>query len=169
MRTCPNCGTGLETINFAGTAIDKCPKCAGIWFDASELKRVKDGDPTGWKEIEDQIAPLPDKPITPDPAWKACPACRQPMYHYRFMLNSDIMLDQCTACDGIWVDDGELGRMQQFLDECAKKDQKLPAEAIAMAGELEARAQMNRERAQSIMAFNHIFMTRLPFMGYFGP
>lgn len=44
-RSCPRCpSVNMERFNYAATsgiALDKCPTCAGIWFDDRELERVQ--------------------------------------------------------------------------------------------------------------------------------
>ena len=51
---CPHCRTPLETRSTDGVEIDECPSCQGIWFDADELRRVKDeADPDlRWLDFE---------------------------------------------------------------------------------------------------------------------
>ena len=42
---CPKCpNTELNRFNYAassGIALDKCPRCGGLWFDKDELERVQ--------------------------------------------------------------------------------------------------------------------------------
>jgi Zn-finger nucleic acid-binding protein len=41
---CPDCGTPMETFNYAGDSgvlLDKCPGCGGIWLDGGELEQVQ--------------------------------------------------------------------------------------------------------------------------------
>ena len=41
------------------------------------------------------------------------------MEKFRYMYNSSIVLDECDKCGGIWVQDGELGKMGAFLEQQA--------------------------------------------------
>jgi ribosomal protein L37AE/L43A len=39
-RHCPKCGHELEEFLSEGIALDKCPKCEGVWFDKGELEQL---------------------------------------------------------------------------------------------------------------------------------
>jgi Zn-finger nucleic acid-binding protein len=46
------------------------------------------------------------------------------MDKFRYMYSSNLMLDECERCGGIWVQDGELRRMREILE----------AEGVSKAG-----------------------------------
>ena len=35
---CPKCYTAMEQVKYAGTEVDRCVNCNGIWFDAGEVR-----------------------------------------------------------------------------------------------------------------------------------
>ena len=37
---CPKCGADLNTEDFHGVQIDRCPECHGIWLDPGEIDAV---------------------------------------------------------------------------------------------------------------------------------
>jgi Zn-finger nucleic acid-binding protein len=39
-RSCPRCVTYMEARLFGGICLDRCPACAGLWFDQDELLLV---------------------------------------------------------------------------------------------------------------------------------
>jgi hypothetical protein len=39
-RVCPVDGAKLEHETTMGVAVDKCPKCSGMWLDAGELTLI---------------------------------------------------------------------------------------------------------------------------------
>jgi Zn-finger nucleic acid-binding protein len=67
-------------------------------------------------ELEDAVTPTVD----PDPELhnrhRLCPACHVSMDKFRYMYSSNIILDECPNCGGVWVQDGELRRMREVLE-----------------------------------------------------
>lgn len=113
-RTCPDCLTPLETRHFQGVMIDSCPKCAGIFFDSGEVLELKRKGVEAMRELEDEIVPT----VTVEPSaekLRQCPSCAVSMEKFRYLYHSNIVLDECDKCGGIWVQDGELGNMSDFL------------------------------------------------------
>ena len=51
----------------------------------------------------------------PDPVvYRPCPRCKQPMSRRNFGRMSGVVLDECVQ-HGIWLDETELDRIQQFV------------------------------------------------------
>ncbi len=101
---CPNCHHTLETLNVAGLRIDRCPNCEGLWFDKNELRVLKDRQAGGayewihldlWRDMEKFRAAKQDR--------YSCPRDGTSMttVHYD---ESNIAIDLCPNCDGIWLD-----------------------------------------------------------------
>lgn len=42
---------------------------------------------------------------------KSCPRCQQEMKKINYAYDSNIILDRCPACDGIWTEGGEINRV----------------------------------------------------------
>ena len=99
-----------------GVNLDACPRCAGIWFDPEDLRTLLARDPLAPSEIEDETIPqVTQKPA--GPSIRRCPDCRLPLQQYHYLYTSPVVLDACTQCGGFFVEDGELGKMQQWLDQ----------------------------------------------------
>lgn len=103
---CPKCNAGLTPTNIRGTEVDKCSTCHGVWFDESELELIL------------QLAPSDLRPIkggsTSDEVNRqkaTCPRDRAALVRLRTPLNSQIVLDSCPKCRGIWLDGGELDKL----------------------------------------------------------
>lgn len=131
-RICPKCEIELTEEMQSGTTIDICPQCAGIWFDNDELNNIREQDPVSLIQIDQQFRPKVE-PATSGGA-RNCPACRLPMRRYNYLYTSPIELDECEQCGGVWVDDGELEKMVQVLNDA--RTQPLPPEIkdeLAMA------------------------------------
>lgn len=126
-RLCPICSVLLIPQTHLGVTVDVCPTCAGIWFDADELNRLYHMDPLIFPTIEQRYQPVVERY---NPPWeRLCPACREPLYRYHYLYTSSIELDGCDQCGGVWVDHGELSKMEQVLRDA--KVAELPPETRA--------------------------------------
>ena len=115
---CPRCQEALAPEVFGTVTIDVCAACGGHWYDAGELERILEMEP------EDR----PKDPPGVSPAWvdskhgvATCPRCRQALATERYAYSSDLVLDRCGTCNGIWVDAGELDRMDQLVHEWSRE------------------------------------------------
>src|SRR5437016_4634835 len=109
---CPDCRKPLRTENHFGVNLDVCPLCAGIWFDEGELGRVLHGGSAALVDLDEELVPeIHHKPELE--SRRECPVCRQPLSRYHYLYSSPIELDACAACNGFWVDDGELNKIQE--------------------------------------------------------
>ena len=98
---CPSCGTTMLVETHAGVDVDRCPFCDALWFDATELDRHLQSNPT----------------ITAHPAWErtipnqgisgwSCPRCKSQELESAGW--STLVLDRCPSCHGIFLDAAEL-------------------------------------------------------------
>jgi len=111
---CPRCYVALKKDTEEGTEIDACPKCGGLWFDPEELGKLAKGRPGGLAGLEHRNDPLPelDQSSAPSPL---CPACREHLQEFEYPWAPGVRLDGCVKCKGIWVDDGELSRIEAHV------------------------------------------------------
>jgi Zn-finger nucleic acid-binding protein len=140
---CPDCQVPLRTESFEGLSIEECPQCAGIWILDQDLKRL---EAEGAAELERlDAAGKPSRTPSPAPSTRPCPACNLIMERFHFAYNTPVVLDRCTLCEGLWIDDGELTGMAAVLhaEEHPEHD---PATAKAEAALVMARFEMEHER-----------------------
>lgn len=111
--TCPRCGEALEMRDlFTGprhATVGACPACGGQWMRGSDLERLSE-----WVEpVLFEWRELPSAPA--QSAVMACPACdaAPPMKKLRSERDSRVVVDQCPACSGVWLDANELQAIQQ--------------------------------------------------------
>lgn len=112
---CPKCNQDLQT-QIAGTVeIDVCEKCNGIWFDEDELRKCKDQadmdlnwmDFDLWKhEGHFRVSEHEHK----------CPKCQIEMAAIDYD-KTDIEIDFCVKCKGVWLDGGEFEKIIDSLAE----------------------------------------------------
>lgn len=114
---CPKCNQALETVDVGGIRVDRCPRCQGTWYDKDELRVLKDRESGGdyhwinvdlWKDVDKFRARRQQR--------YSCPKDGQPMttVHYG---DSDIAVDVCSACQGMWLDKEEYGELLKYLEE----------------------------------------------------
>jgi len=98
---CPRDKMPLENFEFEGVMVDGCSYCDGIWLDNKELKSI-----TG---MEADV--LDGDIIEQDIEWDEilmCPLCNVEMEKRFFSKQSEIAVDRCPECFGIWLDTGEM-------------------------------------------------------------
>lgn len=95
--------------------------CEGLWFDKGELAQA-----LKVREIRSaKIAPLSWEGTLPqgEAAGEekfACPRCRGPLERYRYQATTAILIDGCKKGCGVWVDDGEIRHISEYLTEAEK-------------------------------------------------
>ncbi len=96
--------------------------------------------------LEDMTMPK-GEPKPGNPSLRRCPACSLPLQQCRCLNDTPIVLDTCTNCGGFWVEDGEVSKMQQYLDQVhepvTKEEEANIVVAVTM---IEHEAAMNRQR-----------------------
>jgi len=115
---CPTCeNSALDKSNVQGVAIHSCAKCKGTWLNKGELNRIAhpiEGDLEYCSEDntdQDRTSGLK----CPEPKCKG----RQ-LVKVNFITYSDISLDYCPDCHGIWLDPGELEAIDTEIDKLRK-------------------------------------------------
>jgi Zn-finger nucleic acid-binding protein len=140
MAKCPRCDSMLRevvvtTATSARTAIEAClDGCGGIWVGredllaglqpstSDELLHIQQGTTedrnTRWDflEVEEARRCGPKIVLTPEQLEKyiQCIRCGKEMMRYRWNVTSPVILDECPAGHGIWIDAGEIMQMRQF-------------------------------------------------------
>lgn len=106
---CPKCNDSMEVnATKAGVLIDKCKSCKGIWLNSDELQFFLDKTQKS-NYIEFIANGLQDKKVTQ----LNCPSCNDKKLHEGLYPNSDILLDQCNECSGLYFDKLELTKLSK--------------------------------------------------------
>ena len=103
---CPACNEPMIVLEHDAVEIDYCCACRGVWLDHAELALLFD-DP-----LEAMVflnALTPDNTTKENP--RQCPICRTKMDKVATPEKVAMLLDRCPRGHGIWLDDGELGRV----------------------------------------------------------
>ncbi|MDW8051187.1 MAG: zf-TFIIB domain-containing protein [Armatimonadota bacterium] len=145
-RLCPNCQIPLRPQVHLGVTIDVCPACAGMWFDADELTYLHQMDESIFPRLDALYQP---EVVAYESPWaRLCPVCQQPMRPYNYLYTSDIVLDTCDNCGGVWVDHGELEKMYRVLQDARAMEIPPEAKAKMAVAQIEAEAREAKARAE---------------------
>lgn len=128
MKCVNGCGN-MSEVSYEGVPVDICNSCKGIWLDATELSTiVKTKEKTWSKNVVKMV--MAETGVTGVPEVEEdrsidCPKCGGDMPPNNYQNNSGIIINACKKRHGIWLDAGELSRIQIFMEkweELAKKD-----------------------------------------------
>jgi Zn-finger nucleic acid-binding protein len=159
---CPDCHVPLYATEYMGVRIDECPSCIGRWFDRDELRRAKDhtDEDLRWLDF-DVFAGEPGKPPLAS-GGRDCPRCLVKMGTIVYE-SSDVRIDKCSKCLGVWLDHGEFEKIVRHLET------EVNAETAAQYRE-EARRQLGQvfkgpegplSELRDFFAVLHLLRTRL--------
>jgi Zn-finger nucleic acid-binding protein len=101
--------------------VDQCRSCGGIWFDRKELEVIMD------LAARDMTIPA-----TAEETRRTCPRDFEKLLTFRYP-QTEVMIDMCRRCDGLWLDGGELTEIRKIrsqLDEHGELKNTVPATGI---------------------------------------
>jgi Zn-finger nucleic acid-binding protein len=114
---CPSCGEKLSSRSYHNHVVEKCPGCAGMWFSAEELQRVrKDSDESiDWTG---KLLEYGNKLRVKEGRRMKCPqdGAELVAIHYG---PSEVVVDICTKCRGVWFDHGEFAKVARDLEDAS--------------------------------------------------
>lgn len=114
---CPRCNVALKKISVSGVELDFCGSCEGVWFDATELDRIYKvyGSELGGTGVS---ASLEGKAIEGEYEGQnelPCPRCQATLDRRKYAPDLEVLIDGCSNGCGLWLDDGELGQIVQYI------------------------------------------------------
>jgi len=120
---CPKDSSELQKRIFeADIEIDECPKCKGMWLDHGELEQIQE---TLEHDYTNELSKMPEYINDTVELAKnrsettlSCPACGGTMEKREYGYCSLVVIDSCPSCQGIWLDKGELKKLEIFFERC---------------------------------------------------
>jgi Zn-finger nucleic acid-binding protein len=109
---CPACKVSLRHHKHTSIEFDICPQCRGIHVAGHQLHALAvnvaaDGQVRSDAKLTFKprtvLRPLPDKNLA-----RMCPECGQAMKEFNYAYDSNVFLDRCDRCRGIWLDPNEI-------------------------------------------------------------
>jgi Zn-finger nucleic acid-binding protein len=109
---CPSCKTVLCRIDYEGMPICTCPGCHGEFLDGTRLKQIERKNAIRFDRAEQNV--LKHMRTGPEKERQLiCPRCGNLMSKGRYRI-TDVVIDHCNSCKGVWLDDRELEKIQVF-------------------------------------------------------
>ncbi len=114
---CPKCKEDLKEVPFEGVKVDTCPSCKGYWFEKDELRKAKDEkeETLSWMDVDLWDS---EEKFRISKEGSLCPDCGLPLYEVNYG-DSNIKVDVCNMCEGIWLDEGEFKKVVKYLQDKA--------------------------------------------------
>ncbi len=100
--------------------VDKCPTCQGIWLDEGELEIIEEtikNDYSGQlKKRPDYINEAFNMARSRLEKEYTCPICDRTLNKREYGYCSQVIIDVCPSCRGIWLDDKEIQKLEIFFE-----------------------------------------------------
>ncbi len=123
---CPIDGTALvKEIYENATEVERCGECSGVWLDYGELEQIQE---TIGNDYSEELASLPNlvgrahamalERARPE---LTCPFCAVAMERREHGYASQVFIDVCPSCRGVWLDSGEMKTLEVFFERSKLK------------------------------------------------
>ncbi len=118
---CPACSHKLTSMPITSYSIDFCQHCKGMWLDKGELSNLVQ-EFLQFGEIKKKpFHPYEKTPITQveqgDKQIRQCPRCAVAMETFNYAYDSNVLLEKCNPCQGVWADAGEVSKVAEHLKD----------------------------------------------------
>ncbi len=118
---CPRDQIELQSQTYeADIEVGACPSCGGMWLERGELEAIEE---TKEHDYSEELARMPDLGYN---AYELamqktgrtilCPKCGDEMESREYARCSQVMIDVCPVCHGIWLDKGEIEALEIFFE-----------------------------------------------------
>ena len=113
---CPACGGFLSTKKYETEQIDQCNRCQGVWLDWGEVVNIiKSRDEKISHKVKTKVLALKGQDHRNNTEIK-CPKCSKTMDTFEYAFNSGVIVDKCPDKHGLWLDGGELEKIQAIFE-----------------------------------------------------
>ena len=127
---CPKDGKELVTSVYeADVEVDQCPQCNGLWLNQGELERIQE---TIENDYSEELVKMPDLVGDAYEMAKArleedrsCPGCGLALSKREWGFCSQVMIDVCPGCSGIWLDHSELLALEVFFERATRETKEI--------------------------------------------
>ena len=158
---CPRCGSILQSVENDGQMVEACTDCKGEWLHAGELQKLVEHHDEVFTQQEIESLDAVNKEIETvelaDHDELNCPVCETVrMEHFNYGDTSGIILHKCMECGGIWMDKGELQKVEEVVDGWKSDLRKDSATYGAVVKKIEVEEQAELDRDVSISRFGFV-------------
>ncbi|MBC7645305.1 MAG: zf-TFIIB domain-containing protein [Thermoleophilia bacterium] len=136
---CPVCTHDLSDTTYEGSLVHTCAAGHGAFLTTDSVGAIMASRADDQSDSDESAAiaaqgPKAIREITETP--RSCPECGTEMAKLNFAYESGVIVDSCSA-HGLWVDAGELDRMQAWVEGSEKLHDKEAAEWHGKLDEIE--------------------------------
>lgn len=158
---CPRCNSILQSVEYDGQTVEACPDCKGEWLAAGELQIIAEHHDEVFTPEEIASLDAVNKEIftaeKDDQDELNCPACEiVQMEHFNYADTSGIVLHKCTVCNGIWMDKGELEKIEELVDGWKADLNQDVAKYGSVLAKIDVEEQKELDRDVSISRFGFV-------------
>lgn len=139
---CPRDNTTLQPFMIeAQVQVDRCSSCKGLWLDKGELeelqKTIERDHAKALEAPQDVVTASFEQARQERQGIARCPRCDAEMELREYGYNSQVMIDACPEGCGVWLDDGELQRLEVFYEK-GREENTIPVTWRLWAGVVSA-------------------------------
>jgi Zn-finger nucleic acid-binding protein len=114
-RECPRCpGTRLHSAAWQEVPLEGCGRCGGFWFEKAHLARLLTASRGTLAELQ-ALFVRQWSAVRQDRDHLICPHCQADLRRATLSQTPDLPLHGCPPCGGIWLEHGELVRLEERL------------------------------------------------------
>lgn len=124
-KNCPVCAIPMREIKAESTYdtpvfIDQCDTCGGLWFDDSEIYRIKIGEANDIEGVDKEKLRSKTEFQTEN---AQCPNDQSLLNKFRDPSYPDSLhICSCPKCDGLWVNRGQFVEFQKQREEIIERN-----------------------------------------------
>jgi len=112
---CPKCNGELESRTLDDVQVHECTQCHGVWFEQNALRRAKDEANADLRWMDFDIWKDHDQ-FQINEHSLLCPSCQVKMAAIQYG-STQVTVDACPKCHGIWLDKGEFEQILSILED----------------------------------------------------
>ncbi|MFT5449158.1 MAG: Zn-finger nucleic acid-binding protein [Gammaproteobacteria bacterium] len=122
---CPNCNEPLVSVDLSEHGLmsaQACRKCDGGGLDKSDLEGVHAGV---WANVEAMGASVAETLSA-----TICPRCEIQCTEVSPTDHTELKIDRCPSCHGLWLDRGELDALYRLVTEYGEAHSSLTEKPV---------------------------------------
>lgn len=109
---CTNCKGEFSKVDFGDIIVMNCNGCGAFYVKEEQFKELT-------KEPEKYAGLLTEPEYSryeeENKKKKKCPECQKTMEKHNFAWDSDILVDVCSTCKSVWLDQGEISKLAEYM------------------------------------------------------
>lgn len=108
---CPVCQTPLVLGSVEGLRVLFCENCRGFLTSNDHFAQIVQNRRAKYQGPASKPTPLAEKELHRQ---LLCPGCRQAMDVYPYCGPGNVVIDTCSQCTLVWLDHGELAKIERY-------------------------------------------------------